>query len=517
MYIADSRQIREADRITIQQKGISGEQLMETAGKKSADFILSRFPSHNTFLILAGPGNNGGDGLVIARILASAGKKVQLVLSHPESRFTGDALLNWQRLDLQSVELFRWPEAASPTADTVIVDALLGTGIQGEVKDPIHSILEQYRNTVQPIVAIDLPSGLNADTGMVTSIPLKANYTVTFQLTKVCHAVTPACEYCGEVIIADIGIPDDVIQQLGIRRRWTTAKWVRAQHKVREATGHKGSYGHAVFAGGSRGMAGAIALAAYSALHAGAGLSTAFLPGSARAAFYRDTWEAMTVPYGNDDEMELRGSAAEKFLRLVRGKSAAAIGPGMGQSERAYQFLQGVLHQHHLLGCPTVLDADALNLLALDEKLWEKLPGIAILTPHPGEMRRLCKDDDVNDHRIEAAEQLASKRKCTVVLKGARTITALRTGDTWINPTGNPGMGTGGAGDVLTGCLTGLLAQGYRLAEAVPMAVYLHGLAGDMAAETYSEEGVTARRIMENLGPAWKKVLEEDITEFTTI
>lgn len=507
MLVATAAHIRKADEIMMSDHQFPGLLLMETAGRKCAEFLLSQYPDAPLFFILAGPGNNGGDGLVIARYLWRAAKKVQILFSADPQQYKGDAKTNYLSLQSLNIPSQLWNHGAADAlvntlpADAVIVDALLGTGASQPLKDPIAAIIAHFSAAPCPVVAIDLPSGLSADTGALTLPPLRAAFTLTFQLSKPCHWLSPAAACCGEVVIVDIGIYCQVTELLGIRCELLTPEWVRQRLHTRPIDGHKGSFGHVLIAGGSKDMAGAPSLASRAALAAGAGLSSAFIPGSIRNAFFQLGAEVMTHS-GSENEDSLNESRIPDFKKIKSSKNAVAIGPGMGTSVASAAFLKAALQDS---AHPLILDADALNLLAAHD-LWSLLPPHCILTPHPGEMCRLMGNDDCLSHRLESAQAMARERNVIVVLKGAGTIVALPDGASFINFTGNPGMATAGAGDVLTGVIAGLLAQGYSPAEAAALGVCLHGVAGDLAADVHSQAGVTAEKILIQLGPARKAI-----------
>ncbi|MDX1905426.1 MAG: NAD(P)H-hydrate dehydratase [Bacteroidia bacterium] len=495
--IATAAQIREADRIQITEKYVPGLLLMEQAGRMAADKLCTLYPGQGAFLILAGPGNNGGDGLVIARYLCLWGREVQVILSHEPGRFEGDARIMHQILSELPVPLTLFEEAdiqdivAEFREPPVLVDALLGTGSQGPLRGSVLALIQAVSALTLPVVAIDLPSGLDADTGDVPELFLPATHTLTFQLAKVCHCVTPAATACGTVTVLDIGIWPEVIRQLGIQRfvpeRADMVRW----RLKREATSHKGTFGHALAIGGSRYMPGAIALTGYACLQAGAGLVSVFTPEACRTPVFALAPELMCPPAGAVFDW-LGPDALEDAERALAGKAAVMIGPGMGTHPETYAFLARLLPR---IQVPLVVDADALNLLAAHPDLWLLLPSHTILTPHPGEMARLTGLTHVQERRLETAERLAQDRQVIVILKGAGTLIACPDGTTFVNPTGNPGMATAGSGDVLTGILGGLLAQGYSPQIAAVMGVYLHGLAGDLAAGHLGQEGVTARAL----------------------
>ena len=494
----------------IEKRHFPGVLLMESAGRKATEFILDTYSEIDHFLLLCGPGNNGGDGWVIARYLWLAGKEVSIQYSHDPEKYTGDAEINFKIVQQTSIPYGPFDPGKVAELETglqkrvLIVDALLGTGITAALRGTIAEMIDYFRGTAYPVVAIDLPSGLSGDTGKLINQPLSADYTLTFHLPKVCHYVMPAAASCGTVVTIDIGIYDEVTEALGIQREVLTAAWVKSVYRPRNEESHKGTYGHALLIGGSKNMAGAIALAANSAIKSGAGVVTALIPASARCAFYKESLEVMTLNYGSEETEFLSAGAVSLFEEMQHKLRSVGIGPGLGTNTFTIQLLQKLFP---IIKFPLVLDADALNILAETPSLWEVLPSQTIITPHPGEMARLIGKKDVQENRLEYAEALARKRKVIVVLKGAYSIIAIPDGRTYINPTGNAGMATAGAGDVLTGALVGLLAQDYPPEIAAPLAVYLHGAAGDCAAQKYGQEGVSAGSIADHLSPALKENL----------
>ncbi|MEZ4830121.1 MAG: NAD(P)H-hydrate dehydratase [Bacteroidia bacterium] len=498
MYLADSNQIRKADQIQIEEWKYPGILLMEQAGKLAAQEIILRYPDESFFLVLAGPGNNGGDGLVIARYLHLAGKQVEILYSSDPSGYKGDAAINFeviQRFPIRqeifgkdSDEYLREVQIPRP----VLIDALLGTGINAGIRGSVAEIIQFFAETDLRVIAIDLPSGLDAGTGAVFNKVLSAELTLTFQLPKICHYITPASGFCGEVVVLDIGIWPGIITSLWIQRVLMDEDFLQTHYRNRKMDGHKGTFGHVLIVGGSRNMAGAVALAAMGCVNSGAGLCSVFTPDSCRQTVLSLMPEVMCIGVGEFGSQRMMERDADRFREVVAGKSAVVIGPGMGQDIETQAFLAAVLP---MIEVPLILDADALNILATRTDLWNYLPEKTILTPHPGEMQRLTKRGDVNEKRLEVAEELAARRRVITVLKGAGTIVADAGGATFVNKTGNPGMATGGSGDVLSGVIGSLCAQGYSAEIAAALAVYLHGKAGDRAAEKFGMEGVTARRL----------------------
>ena len=513
MYISNTQQIRRADQIQIEEKGVPGILLMETAGREAALAIAELYSPEEiaSCWILAGPGNNGGDGLVIARYLHLWGWKVRVWFSHEPARYQGDARVMADILAHLPIpqEVFDSDKVAltlGPTpAPHLLIDALLGTGITSTLRGPVEEIIAYFRAYEWPTIAIDLPSGLSADTGMQINEVLSATHTLTFQLPKLCHYVTPAAKYCGKVWVKDIGIWPGTIEQLDIQRIRLDRAWAANQYIGRQVDGHKGTFGHVVVIGGSRDMAGAVAMTALAAKKAGAGLCTVIAPYPCREAVYAWCPEAMMKGMGNSDTEVLESGFIAAIEPLLKRASAVVLGPGMGQHPDTREFMHALLPK---ISLPLILDADGLNILSSDPALWDLLPVSTLITPHPGEMRRLVGEKEVNHRRLECAEEMAQERKTTVVLKGAGTIVACSNGNTYINTSGNPGMGTGGAGDVLGGIIGGLLAQGYQNEIAAALGVFLHGWAGDIASEQHSPEGLTATQIAMAMEGVWKELRE---------
>lgn len=515
MFVANNAQIREADQWMTSEYAFPSLLLMESAARKSAEKILELYPAISHFLVLCGKGNNGGDGLATARYLHLAGKTVWCLLMDLPGVYEGDAKTNLkivQELGLKLTVFENEPVEKIEQylqSGTVVIDAMLGTGIEGELRDPVAKVVTLFNGFRNEKIALDMPSGLSGNTGQIFSRPLACAHTLTFQLPKICHFVTPASLYCGHIHVVDIGIYPEVIERLGIHTRLIDPALIRQWHRPRSPEEHKGSFGHVLVAGGSKGMSGAVAMATQGATEIGAGLCTAFIPGAISCSFHRTTLENMSLPYGTDRTAFLNTTAAEVFGTYLEGKRVIAIGPGLGLNDDTRGFLKATLE--HLQGHKLVLDADALNILAESPELWDMLPEQTILTPHPGEMARLMGEETgkVQANRFEMARKLATERKLIIVLKGAGTIIASPDGNVYLCSAGNPGMATGGTGDVLTGAIAGLLSQGYAPLRAAAIAVFIHATTGDLLQELVGPEGITAQKVMRNLGRTLKAILDE--------
>ncbi len=484
-------QMRELDRRTIAEYGISGEVLMDRAGMGVADVVrqlaaASRWAS--PFIqIFAGRGNNGGDAFVVAHYLADMGLDVQLLLAGDASQLHGDAAQHFSRMAMSDVEVHQlttlddWKELAStPQAGGhILVDGLLGTGVTG----PARGIVAAAIRTINifgrraQVVSIDVPSGLNTDTGRATGDCVVADVTVTMAMPK-CGMLEPcALEYVGSLEVLDIGIPEELTRPLDSDRELIADGDVRAMFPRRLRTSHKGTY--------------------EAAARSGAGLVTALVPDCASGPVSNLVPEVMVHAAPGCPDV-LSTAALTGWAQELADFDAVVVGPGLGQSEGIGALVRLVLSQCE---CPVVLDADALNACASDPAIFNKARGPVVLTPHPGEMARLlgCRTDEVQAQRYQVAMDAAERFKATVVLKGAGTIVAERQRPVAINMSGNPGMATGGMGDVLAGLLGGFLAQGLCPYDAARAAVYVHGRAGDGAARALSQAGLLAGDVINEL------------------
>lgn len=508
MLLANTQQIRLADAIQIEEYQYPGILLMEKAGTLVAERVCEDYEIHQPFLCLIGPGNNGGDAWVIARELHLQGYQLLGLCSHSRDRYKGDAQImfqvaekvgvSWQEFDAEAVE--KWVGLLS--TPPVLIDGLLGTGVQQEVRGVIKDMLSYFREKELSTIAIDLPSGLNADSGKIRNEVLPAEKTYTFQLPKVCHQVTPASLACGEVEVLDIGIFPQVVEKLGIRRETLDQDWFRKNFQKRKSDSHKGSMGHVLLIGGSKAMGGALLLSALGAKHSGVGLCTSMSVDINRQLVLSQIPEAMFAGLGEEENMG--PEHLEQILPFLEKKKAVCIGPGMADVKATADLL-ALLLPH--VKVPLLLDAGALSALATYPNLWDLLPEHTVLTPHPGEMRSLLPDEDVIHERLEVAEKLAIEKKCILVLKGQGTIIA-GAKKTYVNTTGNAGMASGGTGDVLTGMIGSFLAQGYETEIAAALGCFLHGAAGDFVAREDHENGLLASTLAKSIGPTILSLLK---------
>lgn len=510
MKVVTAAEMRQIDQDTIEGIGIPGIVLMETAGSAIVRVIEQHYPTCQRIGIFAGKGNNGGDGIVIARQLAHIGRDVRLFLVSPPDSFTGEAQINLQiarNLGLRIEEILTGMAVESDpflnhiASCELLVDAIFGTGLRGTVRDPIATVIDAINRLPIPILSVDLPSGLDADTGHPLGTCVRADRTVTIGLPKRGLLMHPGAELAGKLEVLDIGFPEQVVDAQNIKVNWTTAAQVSQWMPPRPSASHKGSYGRVLVVAGSTGMTGAAALASEAALRAGAGLVTLATPKHLNPILEGLLPEVMTLPLPETDAGSLAASATSTILEFAeKTKSILAIGPGLSQHPETVSLVHQLIRENRAQGLDLrmVVDADGLNALAQDKETISLLTNEAVLTPHPGEMARLTKTPipTLESDRIGTAQQFASKYGVTLVFKGAPTVTSDPNGNLWINSTGNPGMATGGMGDVLTGVIAGLMAQSIPSERAAALGVYLHGLAGDIVAERLGMPGLTASDVL---------------------
>jgi len=521
MKILTASEMQGIDRLTTERYGVPSLTLMENAGRSVVDFLASRISplASQSIVILCGKGNNGGDGMVAARLLWEAGIRPRVLLFADLQSLRGDAAANYERLRMLSApEIVRGLEEwsalkVSLEGTTVIVDALLGTGLtkplSGLLLEVVRDVNAQFPHA--RVLAVDLPSGISADSGELIGEHVRADFSVTFTAPKIAHVFPPACERVGEWVVKQIGTPKEALEgdahlSLNYTGREDVA-WVAAP---RAAGAHKGSYGHVLILAGSVGKTGAAALAARGALRAGAGLVTVATPQSALPVVAALGMEFMTegLPETDAGTLSLRALDDGRLDKLVAGKTVLAVGPGIGTHPETVELVRTVVNRYAL---PLVLDADGLNAWAGNMSFFCKdtrPTGTTIFTPHPGEMARLAgkATAEVQGQRLAIAREFAQSYGLTLVLKGFRTLTAAHDGEVWVNPTGNPGMATGGTGDALTGMISGLLAQAPERPPiaVVATAVYLHGLAGDLAARELGEASMLAGDLIEHIPQAYR-------------
>jgi ADP-dependent NAD(P)H-hydrate dehydratase / NAD(P)H-hydrate epimerase len=525
MKILTAAEMREVDRMTTERLGIPSSTLMENAGAGVAGFCAKTFPAllAKQIVVLCGKGNNGGDGFVAARHLKQMGAGVEVWLAGKAEDTRGDAAANLARWKERGGELttvsdaVQWREKKEKLRGArIVIDALLGTGLHGPVEGWLAEVIQDV-NALRPavlIVAVDIPSGLSSDSAEVSGPAVRADYTVTFTAPKRGELFAPASENVGLLRVQEIGSPAEMINAISKSSlRWLARDEFSAVPLRRDPASNKGNYGHALVVAGSKGKSGAAVLSGWAALRTGAGLVTVGTPEPAMASVAAPVPELMTAPLSSTEagSVALRNWEGGEFAKLLKGKTVLAMGPGLTTQAETQEFVRRVVKECPL---PLVLDADGLNAFAGRGKdLREHTTAHLVLTPHPGEMARLvgCSIPEVQASRIEMALRHAAEWNAWVVLKGFQTVIAAPDGRAWINSTGNPGMATAGTGDVLTGMLAGFVAEFgvERWVTALTFGVYMHGLAGDIAAEKLGEESLTATDLIRSIPAAWGRMRAE--------
>ena len=505
MKILTAAQMREVDRRTTE-AGIPGIVLMENAAHRVTEFLAERFAplSAQRVVVLCGKGNNGGDGMAIARQLHTRfhPEMLEVVLLASHETLKGDAAANYRMLEACGCPVGREISPLAQTA-TLVVDAVLGTGVSGPATGPALEAIRRINRgfPLAEVVAVDLPSGMPSDSGDPAGEFARADYTVTFTAPKVCHALAPNCDCIGELTVGAIGSPPELYEDDGgVFLSLIEPAMFRHLLAARPRSGHKGTFGHVLVVAGSRGKTGAAALTSLAALRAGAGLVTAASAESAVASIAAHAPELMTEPLVENPTGSISILAFERLEGLAEDKDVIAMGPGLSRDPGIAALVRRAVEEFEQ---PVVLDADAL-----DPGLHGSPGRLRVMTPHPGEMARITGKTaaEVQKDRVGAARAFAASHHAVTVLKGARTLVAFPDGRVWINPTGTPAMGTAGSGDVLTGLIAGLLAQFPDDPDsAIAAAVYLHGRAGELGAEALGEKCLIAGDILDCLPDAMEE------------
>ncbi len=522
MKIVSAAEMREIDRATSERFGVPSLALMENAGTAVAHFVIDRFPAAQSVGIVCGKGNNGGDGFVAARKLQEAGREVHVMLLANPAELRGDAAAMFTKLSLKPLVINSEADLESVAARAVLgagvlIDAILGTGFRPPVKGLYAEAIRTMNASKVPVVAIDIPSGADSD-AMHPSDELRtrADGIVTFTAPKPAHVFAGLTT--GPIVVAPIGSPPEAILS-SLNLEVTTPADIAHLIGPRAPDSNKGNFGHVLVVGGSLGKSGAAAMAGMSALRTGAGLSTVATAISVLPIVAGFHPELMTEPLLETEAgtISLRALEYGRFDDLVKGKTVLAIGPGISRNPETAEFVRTVVTRSQ---SPMVIDADGLNAF---EGKTQQLNGkgrALVITPHPGEMARLIGSTtaEVQENRLQVARAFAREHELIVVLKGHRTVIAHPDGTEWVNTTGNPGMATGGTGDILTGMVAGMIAQHReKIFEAVIAAVYLHGSAGDVARESMGEQCLVATDLVKALPEAYRRIREQAQSKFFRI
>ncbi|MFO7153050.1 MAG: NAD(P)H-hydrate dehydratase [Bacillota bacterium] len=513
--------MREIDKRAIEVYGVPGIVLMENAcravavaAKRRIDEVYGKKNFPLKVAVVCGKGNNGGDGFGAARHLANMGFEVSVFLASPSGEVSGDAAVNLKVTKNMGIPVIELKDTDGP--DKIrgifegfhsIVDALFGTGLRGEVKGLPRELIEAINASGLPVIAVDIPSGICGRTGRVLGAAVRADVTVTMGLLKVGLLLYPGAAYAGRVVVVDIGIPRRVFDEFEAEALLLMPELVESWVRPPAPDAHKGDMGRVFILAGSRGMTGAAALSGLGAARCGAGLVTLGVPESLNDILEVKVTEVMTLPLPDTGEGTLSEKALEPALEFARRCDAVVLGPGLSRHRETEKFVRSFVAECER---PMVIDADGINNLSGAPEILKDARAPVVLTPHPGEMARLLSTTprEVQQNRWDAVRRAGDTFGCTVVLKGARTLIYSPGNPVYVNPTGNPGMATGGSGDVLAGMIGALLGRGLDALEASAAAVYLHGLAGDAAAEKKGEIPLVAGDIVENIPEAFKRLQE---------
>lgn len=500
MEVLSAENIRKWDQYTIENEPIASIDLMERAATACFQWISTQWDKQFSFTIFCGKGNNGGDGLAIGRMLYHAGYKVSiniLEFGHPgtadfQTNLSALHELNVPLRYISSTDLF--PETVEQ--NTVIIDALLGTGLNRKVEGLTESLIRFINKYTCPVVSVDIPSGLSADETSIGNVVVQATHTLTLQCYKMAFLFPENEKHTGTIHLLNIGLLPSFLETINLNPSITTEKLISTFILPSKKFSHKGNKGHALIIAGSYGKTGAAVLAAKACLHSGVGLLSVHIPSSSYTILQQCVPEAMVYTDKNAFLISEVAYNIEKF-------NAIGIGPGIGKNPETAAVLQTLFSYKK----PLAIDADALNIIAENKELLNEIPTDSVLTPHPKEFERLFGVAENNFNRMELALKMAERYQIHIVLKGRFTLIATKDGRAFFNPTGNAGMATGGTGDALTGIITALFANGLKTADAAIAGVYLHGLAGDYAAVRYSEPYLSASLLIENLSEAFLHIL----------
>jgi len=532
MKICRVNEMRQLDCRAIEEFGITQELLMENAGQAAYFTIINEFGLQNKdFVIFCGVGNNGGDGLVVARKLYSNGGRVTVFILGDRSKFKGAAKLNFEIVQKLQIKMLDLNDITS-TMETVqrsdaIIDAIFGTGLDREVKGKHKDVIDMINASGRPVFSVDIPSGISSDNGQIMGKAVKARYTITFGLPKRGHLLYPGAEYSGKLFVEDIGFPKNLIHSEKLNVELLERETVYPIIPERHTYSHKGSYGHVLIVAGSRGKTGAALMAAKACLKTGAGLVTLGVPESLADVFQSRVTEEMTLILHDKGDGTLSAKASRTILDFLNSTAhLLAIGPGIGISVETTRVMKDLIKNS---SSPIIMDADGINSLRGERGIFAKANVPVIVTPHPGEMARLLQDSrrkatgakkgsylqkpdseilkGIERDRINTALSFSRDTKSHLVLKGVPTIIATPDNRAFINATGNPGMAKGGTGDVLTGMIAGFLSQTMNPVNASIIGVFMHGLAGDIAASEEDIHTLMATDIVEKIPDAFSVLI----------
>lgn len=520
-YLVTAEEMRSLDATAINKFGIPGIVLMENAGRSTFETLLRWFEDNLKMAlvsVVAGPGNNGGDGFVISRYLINWGANVETFLLSPRDKIKGDARTNLNILDKMGASIHEINSCETIESATsiwaksdIVVDAILGTGLKSEVRQPYKNAITKINTLKAFKLSVDIPSGVNSDTGAIQGVAISADLTVTFGFQKIGMATYPGQKFCGQMELIDIGIPQMALKEIEPKVILYNEPSLKHYLQIRsDPVAHKGTFGRALIVGASTGKTGAAAMAAKAASRIGAGLVTVAVPSSLNAILENKLTEEMTAPLP-DDSGCFSPSAADHVLDLIQDKDVVAVGPGLSVGPGPLKIVQSLLSEYRGM---LIIDADGLNCLAQDLSFLCRTKATVVLTPHPGEMGRILglSSLQVQENRLGLGREFVKTYKCWLVLKGAGTIVFSPDGKISVNSSGNPWMSSGGQGDILTGILAGLIAQKLSLEESIPFGVWLHGHVADSIVKADGLRPVIATDVLKEI-PSFLQILANNYTE----
>jgi hydroxyethylthiazole kinase-like uncharacterized protein yjeF len=514
MKIVTAEDMRRIDRKTIEEFGISGLVLMERAGLSVVAKIKELF-GRRKIIVISGSGNNGGDGLVVARNLHNEGWDVKVFLTSNPEDLNGDALSQYKaalqfKVSIHPIDEFLTHYLSIFSRHSLIIDAVLGTGLSKPVKGKLSEVFSVIKRSGLPVISVDIPSGVSSDDGRIMGDAVRADYTITFGLAKRGHLLYPGAEMTGRLFVEDIGFPQELLGSERFNTELLEKKDILSLIPVRRSYSHKGDYGHVLIVAGSRGKTGAALMAAKACLRTGAGLVTLGIPESLSDIFQSRVTEEMTLILPDRGDGTLSEKASRKILDFLdKASHVLAFGPGIGVTADTERLVKNIIGNSV---SPVVIDADGINSLRGNRKIFAKARASVTLTPHPGEMARLLQGraamniQAIEKDRIDAALSFAKETNTHLVLKGVPTVIATPDAKAFLNPTGNPGMASAGTGDVLTGMISGFLAQNGNPLHACILGVYMHGLSGDIASSEKGRHSLIATDIINKIPAAFNSL-----------
>jgi NAD(P)H-hydrate epimerase len=517
MRVVNNQQMQTIDRWAIKKLGIPSAVLMENAGRGCVDILQGYFELDNlNVLVICGPGNNGGDGFVIARHLMNRRASVKVVLTGKADTLSGDARTNYNILIRTGIEVIEIKTAAALRNlidrhhPELIIDAIFGTGYKGNLSNLYAKIFDVMNDTDAFILSVDIPSGIIGDTGQFDRSCVIADATAVMCLPKHGNILYPGRDFCGDTQIVDIGIPYSLINNEF--PQLIEFETIERLLPLRPPDGNKGTFGQILIIAGARGYSGAAAMAARAALKTGAGLVRLAAPQCVIQAVEGNTMETVKIPLKETAAGTISAAAQAQLKTALSKSDVVVIGPGLTTDPETARFVKNILPK---INVPLIVDADALNIIAGDIRLLKKIKAPCLITPHPGELSRLSayKPGHINDHRIDIAAGFAKKHKLSIVLKGAPTVIADADGKVYINPTGNSGLASAGSGDVLVGMIAAFLGQGATLMNAAQLGVFMHGLSADLIAHETNEYSITAGDVLNHIGQAFNFILRRSFKD----